>query len=110
MNTSTAIVTGASSGIGLELARELARNGHDLVLIARSADLLAELTIELREQFKVHVEGYPCDLSDAGAVRNLCSEIERSGAQIDILVNNAGAGLQGPFSEQDVDAINCVIE
>jgi uncharacterized protein len=109
MNTSTAVVTGASSGIGLELARELARNGHDLVLIARSADLLAHLTVELREQFKIRVEAYPCDLSDAGAVRNLCSDIERSGVQIDILVNNAGVGLQGPFSEQDVDAITCMI-
>jgi len=109
MNTSTAIVTGASSGIGLELAWVLARNGHNLMLIARSADPLAGLTRELREHFDVHVESYPCDLSDAGAVRKLCSDIEKSGVQIDILVNNAGIGLQGPFSEQDVDAINRVI-
>src|SRR5262249_17303978 len=109
MNTSTAIVTGASSGIGLELAKVLARNGHDLALVAPPADLLASPTRELRGQLGVHVESYPCDLSDPAAVRDLCGDIEKSGVQIDILVNNAGMGLQGPFSEQGVDAINRVI-
>jgi uncharacterized protein len=109
MSTLTAIVTGASSGIGRELARELARGGHNLVLIARSADPLARLTRELREQFDVHVESYPCDLTDADAVRHLCSDVERSGVEIDILVNNAGTGLHGLFSEQDIDAINRVV-
>ena len=92
-----ALVTGASSGIGREIARELARRGYDLILTARRADRLRELAAEL----PVAVEVLPADLTDRAQVTDLWERVKDQ--DIDILVNNAGRGLFGPFDETDLD-------
>jgi short-subunit dehydrogenase len=93
----TAVVTGASSGIGEQLARELARRGHQVVLIARSADKLQSLARDLGSG--AHV--LPADLSDRGARAELLDRITTLGLVPDILVNNAGLSTLGPVSAAD---------
>jgi len=104
-----ALVTGASSGIGADLARELARHGHDLVLTARRAPELEALANELRvlgAAATVIVK----DLGVPGTARELATEIERRGMRIDVLVNNAGFGDVGPFVREDPDRIDTMIQ
>ena len=91
----TALVTGASSGIGEQFARQLSARGHELVLVARRADRLESLATELPT--KAHV--LPCDLAtDAASVAPRVGEL---GVEVDLLVNNAGFGTAGPFLEHD---------
>lgn len=97
----TVLITGASSGIGLELARECARHGHDLVLVARRADRLEEAAAELRE--RVQVEVVVSDLSQLNACQALYDRLAEREIAVDYLVNNAGFGLYGPFVEGDAD-------
>ncbi|MEI6453997.1 MAG: SDR family NAD(P)-dependent oxidoreductase, partial [Actinomycetes bacterium] len=89
---STAVVTGASSGIGAEIAKVLAARGQNLTLVARRTELLEQLAIELRDKWKVLVDVAPCDLSDATARKALIDGLESAGKQVTILVNNAGFG------------------
>jgi len=96
----TALVTGASSGIGREIARELARRGHGLTLVARSADKLAELADELRGEAG-RVEVLPTDLSDPAARAGLPERVEGLGLGVDVLVNNAGLSTFGPVDRSD---------
>jgi short-subunit dehydrogenase len=105
----TALVTGASSGIGLELARLLAAGGHNLVLVARSAERLGQIAHELHDRIGVQVESRARDLSDPGAAGALWQELIDDGVSVHTLVNNAGVGLHGPFGEQDVDAISRLV-
>ncbi|MFL6720242.1 MAG: SDR family NAD(P)-dependent oxidoreductase [Sphingomonas sp.] len=91
-----ALVTGASSGLGVEFARQLARRGHTLVLAARRKDRLDELARELGNARAVAI-----DLSKNGAAAKLIADIEASGETVDLLVNNAGFGLIGRFAELD---------
>lgn len=91
----TALVTGASSGIGEQFARQLADRGYDLVLVARRADRLAALAEELPTT--VHV--LACDLGSEAA--GLAPQVDDLGVEIDLLVNNAGFGTHGPFAEID---------
>jgi uncharacterized protein len=90
-----ALVTGASSGIGLETARELAARGHDLVLVARSEARLATLAAELATQHRAQAHVIALDLAQPGAADRLADDINRRGLQVDVLVNNAGFGLFG---------------
>src|SRR6266511_1377666 len=91
----TALVTGASSGIGEQFARQLAARGHNLVLVARRADRLEALAGELPTE--AHV--IPCDLAtDAPSLGPRVAEL---GVDVDLLVNNAGFGTSGPFIEHD---------
>lgn len=99
---STAVVTGASSGIGADIARELADRGHGLTLVARREDRLRELADELRT--RVRVEVIACDVADAGARAGLFDEVGRRGLTADILVNNAGIGTIGSVTKTPVDA------
>ena len=94
----TALITGASSGIGAALARCFAATGHRLVLVARSADKLRELADELAAAYSVKVWVEPADLAEAGAARRLASTLRRRRIDVDVLVNNAGVLEQGPFS------------
>ena len=91
-----AIITGASSGIGRDIARELAAQGHSLILVARRRERLEELADELNVSTRIIV----CDLAEEAECRRLYEETREDG--VDILVNNAGFGLLGPFSETDL--------
>src|SRR5215467_8545010 len=99
----TALITGASSGIGLDLARLMAPD-FDLIITARSQARLEEISKELQEQHGNHVHVIPGDLARPEAPLVLFSEIERRGLQVDILVNNAGFGGYGPFAETDLES------
>lgn len=103
MSAPTALVTGASSGIGLEIARELARRGHPLVLVARRLDRLEELGAELREAHGVEVRVLAQDLSEPDAAEALHAQLE--GAPVGVLVNNAGFGLQGRFVDMEPERL-----
>jgi len=95
-----ALVTGASSGIGAEIARTLARSGHDLVLTARRIAPMATLAAELQAGgAAITVIG--ADLSQPGAALSLTNELGARGLSIDVLVNNAGLGAAGRFDRQD---------
>lgn len=95
------VVTGASSGIGYELARLAARDGHDLLLVARRGDRLAAIAQELSDQHGVDVRTAPADLSRPDGVDDVRRALD--GAPVAILVNNAGVGGRGRFAvERDV--------
>ncbi|CAN7151940.1 SDR family oxidoreductase [Pseudoxanthomonas sp. LjRoot168] len=97
-----ALVTGASSGIGEQIAREYARRGVPLVLTARRAERLQALAAELRAQ--VAVEVVAADLAEPDAPAALVAELERRGVQVRILVNNAGYGMPGRYRSNDWSA------
>lgn len=101
-STSTAVVTGASSGIGADLARELAARGHGVTLVARREDRLRDLADELSA--KVRVEVIASDVSDPAARADLFAEVHRRGLTVDILVNNAGLGTIGPVVDSTPEA------
>lgn len=94
------LVTGASSGIGAAFARQLAQNGHDLVLTARRTERLEVLAGEL-EQHGAKVTVLPADLADPATPAWLCAEMARRGLEVDWLINNAGYGVPGTFEESD---------
>ena len=99
----TALVTGASAGIGAEIARELARCGYGVALVARRRERLEELAAELSEEHGVRAEVLPADLTDAEARAALPGRVEGLGLEVDVLVNNAGFGTSGCFHESDVE-------
>ncbi len=96
----TAIVTGASSGIGAAIARELAGRGHGLVLIARRVDRLSALAEELADR-GVRIETLAMDLTDDAARAGLPDRIEAMGLEVDVLINNAGASTTGAVHRGD---------
>jgi short-subunit dehydrogenase len=106
----TALVTGGSSGIGLEFSRLLAQDGCDLVVVARDGPKLEEMAGLFRRRYRVSVRPQAADLSEPGAAGVLWSGLESAGVAMDILVNNAGVGLHGPLSEQAPDAIGRMLE
>jgi uncharacterized protein len=93
----TALVTGASSGIGAAFARALAARGAHLVLVARSADKLQALAAELAGRHGIRALALPADLARPGAGAALGQELSRRGVTVDVLVNNAGFATWGPF-------------
>jgi hypothetical protein len=99
----TVLITGASSGIGAELARLFARDGSDLVLVARSEGVLAALADTLTRQHGIRALVLPADLSNPAAPREIFERLQADGVQVDVLVNNAGIGARGPFAELDLD-------
>ena len=97
----TALITGASSGIGLELARLFASDGYHLVLVARNLAALRDLGADLHSRFGVEVRVVPKDLSHLSAPVELYQELQEAGIALDVLVNNAGFGGSGPFLQTD---------
>lgn len=95
----TALITGASGGIGLELAHIHASKGDNLVLIARSGDRLSQIKTELESKYNVRVHFLVRDLSQPGAALKVFAEVRNHGIEIDYLINNAGFGDFGLFTE-----------
>lgn len=106
----TALITGASSGIGLELAKLHARNGGDLVLVARSQQSLERLQKELQDQHDVQVLIIVKDLSQISAPQEVYDETQNLGIQVDILINNAGFGGHGKFHERPLSQDEAMIQ
>lgn len=100
-----ALVTGASSGIGEQIARRLAARGNDLVIVARNKEALDALAQELRAAYAISIEVLPADLSDPGAPEQIQARLTDLGWTVDVLVNNAGFGGFGEFHSQDPKAI-----
>jgi short-subunit dehydrogenase len=103
-NNAWVLITGASSGFGEEFARQYAKQGHSLVLVARRLDRLQTIAETLRQQYRIDVIVEQVDLSDVEAVTQLMQRLRKRGIAIDILINNAGHGLQGPFVDGKLDA------
>jgi hypothetical protein len=110
----TALVTGASTGIGRAFAERLAADGADLVLVARRQELLDALADRLRDQHGVSVHVLPSDLSVPGAARSLIDRLDAAGVVVDLLVNNAGFATHGDVATADVTRLleqvelNCI--
>ncbi len=101
----TALVTGASSGLGVEFARYLAARGANLVLVARRTDRLKKVAADLKSDFEIDVTVIARDLSKPRAGTTLISDINRRGIQLDVVINNAGFGTYGPLTGEDPDRI-----
>ncbi len=104
------LITGASSGIGYEMARELAAKGKNLVLVARSVGKLTDLREELEKECSVSVHVIPKDLSQAGNALAVYEEVKRIGIEVEALVNNAGVGSYGSFTETSLESDLKMIE
>jgi short-subunit dehydrogenase len=98
----TALITGASSGIGVAIAGELARRGHALTLVARRADRLRDMAAEIGGKHGVRVEWISLDLTNASERDRLPAEVTARGQVVDLLVNDAGIGTSGPFHQLPV--------
>ena len=104
------LITGASGGIGAELARLFAADGYELVLAARNLTALDALAAELRAARGVPVRTVRSDLSEPGAAERLWADAAGPDGTVDVLVNNAGVGVYGPVAEQDAEALTRMLE
>jgi short-subunit dehydrogenase len=102
-SSAAALVTGASAGIGLAIAHELAGRGYNLILVARRKDRLDEIAAELGERHRVRAETLGCDLANATSRARLAGRTERLGLEVEILINNAGFATNGPFHKADAE-------
>ena len=105
-----ALVTGGSSGLGVDFARELADRSMNLILVARRKEKLAEVEKQLIEDYGVEVVILPRDLSARDAPRQLYEELKDRGLEIEVLINNAGFGLYGKFQDQELDYLEDMID
>jgi uncharacterized protein len=99
----TVLITGASSGIGLHLAREFAKHGHPVVLVAPVEDELERIATEIRHEFDANVEVIAADLSEESSAEDIWDELAVMGTTVDILCNNAGLGRRGKFWEIPIE-------
>lgn len=108
--TGSALVTGASSGLGIQYAEQLARAGMDLILVARSEDALNHVAQDIRAKHAREVTVLATDLTDREARAGLIADVESRGLTVDVLVNNAGFGTTGEFATIDSDRLLREIE
>ncbi|HCW45417.1 MAG TPA: dehydrogenase [Planctomycetes bacterium] len=101
MKRPIALITGASSGIGLSFSRELATRGYDLILVARREDRLKSVAADLSHQYEVECRIEVVDLANPDAVKPLVDRLLSDGLEIEVLINNAGYGLSGSFLSRD---------
>ncbi len=99
----TALITGASGGIGKCFAQKLAAKNTNLIIVARSEDKLNALAQELQQQYKINVEVIVKDLSQISAPQEVFNDVQAKGLSVDILINNAGFGDYGEFVQTDCD-------
>jgi NAD(P)-dependent dehydrogenase (short-subunit alcohol dehydrogenase family) len=108
------MVTGASAGIGTAIARELAKRGHGLILVARRKDKLDELAAQLTEEFGVRADTLGCDLGKAASRQRLPARVQSLGLTVSVLVNNAGFATGGAFYQSDptreLDQVRVLVE
>ncbi|QSQ11064.1 SDR family NAD(P)-dependent oxidoreductase [Myxococcus landrumensis] len=102
MSRKVALITGASAGLGEQFARRFARDGHDVILVARSAPRLEALASALEKEHGVKAHVIPLDLGQPEAAEQLFAQVAERGLAVEFLVNNAGFGSSGPFLDQDV--------
>lgn len=100
-----AMITGASAGIGAELAHLFAADKHDLILVARREEKLEEIAKTLQDKHGVEVHVFASDLGVPGAAHELFEAIEEKGLEVDALVNNAGIGQNGPFAKSETGTL-----
>ncbi|MAR89982.1 MAG: SDR family oxidoreductase [Pseudomonadota bacterium] len=105
MALTNALITGASAGIGYEISKLLAAQGHDLVLVARREDRLQQLADYLRREYGIAVRVLALDLSQPQQIDTLYQTLERENIPVDILVNNAGVGSYAAFTKTGMDSI-----
>ncbi|TDR82883.1 SDR family NAD(P)-dependent oxidoreductase [Paludibacterium purpuratum] len=105
-----ALITGASSGMGVDYARQLAAQGVALVLVARSFEPMRTLADELIARHRVPVQVIAQDLAEPGAAQALKRQIDEQGWQIDLLVNNAGFGVHGDFHRQPLERLQSMLQ
>jgi short-subunit dehydrogenase len=103
MANPTALITGASSGIGSALAQQFAADGHDVVLVARRGAPLDALAVEISRGHGVKARVIVADLAETGAGRRLFDELQSAGVTVDIVVNNAGFGIRGRIADLSVE-------
>ncbi|WP_025723271.1 SDR family NAD(P)-dependent oxidoreductase [Paenibacillus polymyxa] len=103
MMSKTVLITGASGGIGKELANRFAKDGYDLVLVARSEDKLVDLAREYRKKYRVQTTYIAKDVALPGVAEEIYRELKEKGITVDFLVNNAGFGLYGEFLETQLE-------
>lgn len=106
----TALVTGATSGIGYEFARQLAERGHDIVLVARDRSRLENVSDELRRDYKVRSEVLVADLSDRAQIEKVAQRLADDVRPVDLLVNNAGYGQKKGFLANDVEVEEAMLD
>jgi hypothetical protein len=105
-----ALVTGASSGLGVAIVRELAARGYDIALTARSEAPMKQLAAEIRSAHEVSATVHPADLSEAGSVAALLRELEAQGISPDVLINNAAFGHAEPFVDLDPQRLAAMVQ
>jgi short-subunit dehydrogenase len=110
MKKHSVLVTGASSGIGFELAKQFASKGHSVVLSARTTDKLEQLAHTIRAEYGVQAHVIAADLTQLNAPEAITEELKRRHLQIDVLVNNAGFGLLGPYAQLDAQQQMAMIQ
>ena len=105
-----ALVTGASSGLGISFATELAKRGHNLVLVARRKEPMCELAARLERDYGIKVIVEPLDLGADDSAQILAKRLDAVGVEVDVLVNNAAFAVSGLFLKQDLSHLNAMLQ